>query len=102
MKLFINEFDLDNLHRLARGMAYGEIAVLEGVRTQTIKNRMAPIVQAFGAKSIPNLVAILIASGVLYLPDLYQEVDICIRKYQRKGGDPSRLPIYRLHAVREL
>lgn len=97
-KIYLSEMDLDILHKLARGMSYKQVAMAEGVAEHTIRVRMSLVRLTFGATSMPHLIAILIASAVLYLPDLYQDVDVCIKEYSRtKSGNHG---LYRLRAVR--
>lgn len=100
IRIYISEIDLDILHRIARGMTYKQIAVAEGMSHQTVKNRMANVVRTFGANSMPHLIAILIASAVLYLPDLYQDVDVHVREYKRRSGGRRNYALYQLSAVR--
>lgn len=97
-KIYLSEIDLDILHKLARGMSYKQVALSEGITHQTVKNRMMYVIRTFGANSMAHLVAILIASGVLYLPDLYQEIDVRVRQYRRTGS--QKRPLYQLYAVR--
>lgn len=94
-KIYLSEMDLDILHKLARGMTYKQVAMAEGVAEHTIRVRMSLVRLTFGATSMPHLIAILIASAVLYLPDLYQDVDVYVKEYGRTNHG-----LYRLRAVR--
>jgi DNA-binding CsgD family transcriptional regulator len=98
-KVIISEMDIDTLYKIARGKTYKEIAMLEGMTEQTIKSRMAAIKGVFGAVSMPHLIAILIASDVLRVHDLYQPVDVHVREY-RRVAKYGRSETYRLQAVR--
>lgn len=94
-KIYLSEIDLDILHKIARGMSYKQVAQAEGIVEQTVKERMSLVRLTFGATSMPHLIAILIASAVLYLPDLYQDVDVYVKEYGRTNHG-----LYRLRAVR--
>lgn len=74
-------------------MTYKEIALAEGISVPIIKRRIGKVVHAFGAKSVTNLVAILIASDVLRLQDLYQELSVQVREYKRDGTRGSVRPL---------
>jgi DNA-binding CsgD family transcriptional regulator len=98
-KVIISEMDMDILYKIARGMAYKQIALLEGMTERTVKNRMFDVKQVFNAQSMPHLIAILIASDVLRVQDLYQPVDVHVREY-RRVAKYGRGETYRLQAVR--
>lgn len=93
----ISEVDIEILYLIARGKVYKEIACEVKMRERTIKNRMANLRRAFGAQSMPHLIALLIASDVLRLQDLYQEFDVHVFEYI-PHGTPIRS--YRLTDVR--
>jgi DNA-binding CsgD family transcriptional regulator len=98
MRVFISEIDIDILYRVARGEAYKQIALAEGLAEQTVKERMMSVLQSFGAKSMAHCIAMLIASDILRLSDLYQEIDLVVREYRRGGRSTQS---YNLHAYRE-
>jgi DNA-binding CsgD family transcriptional regulator len=99
-KIILSEIDLDALHKIARGKSYKQVALDEGLTEATIRNRMSAVIRTFGATSITNLVAILIASDVLRLHDLYQDIDVHVREYKRTAVRYGRGATYRLYAVR--
>jgi DNA-binding CsgD family transcriptional regulator len=98
-KVIISEMDMDILYKIARGMAYKQIALLEGTTTRRIIVRMNAVKSIFNAQSMPHLIAILIASDVLRVHDLYQPVDVHVREY-RRVAKYGRSETYRLQAVR--
>lgn len=93
----LSELDIEILYRIARGESYKEIALNEKKGLQTIKNRMNNVLHIFGARSLSHLIAILIASDVLRVHDLYQEFTIEVCEYKPQGW--SRMS-YRLEDVR--
>lgn len=97
MKVRVSEIDLEILYSVARGRAYKEIAREMRIRLQTVKNRMSNILKVFGAQNVTGLVAVLIASDVLRVPDLYQELDVEVFEGGRNSG---RRLSYRLTDVR--
>lgn len=98
MRVRISEIDMDMFYLVARGQAYKQIAVQTGVGEQTVKMRMANLLRVFGAHSMPHLIAILIASDVLRLHDLYQDLDVEVFEYKKTGSGGRRS--YRLTDVR--
>lgn len=97
MRVRVSEIDLEILYLIARGKTHKQIANDLKMKLQTIKNRMKNILNVFGVENTPNLIAVLIASDVLRVHDLYQELDVEVFEYSRNGK--SRLS-YRLTDVR--
>lgn len=97
MKVRVSELDVEILYLIARGKTYKQISLEKKMILQTVKNRMSNLFRVFGCQSMPHLIAVLIASDVLRVPDLYQELDVEVFEYKRKGS--SRLS-YRLTDVR--
>jgi hypothetical protein len=79
-------------------MNHKQIAQMEGVTAHYIRDRVTDLLKMFGASTIVNLVAMLIASDVLRLNDLYQEIDVFVREHSRSKYGRST---YRLRDVRE-
>lgn len=100
MRLFISEQDIDFLHSLARGKTYKQIAENLGITISGLKQRIRPLLNVFGAETVPHLIAICMASGVIDTPELSRDFDIYVREYQRRGGNSTR-QTYSLRAVRD-
>lgn len=100
MRVRVSEIDMEILYMIARGKVYKEIAVTLNLSLRTIGNRMRNILYVFGAESIAHLIAILIASDVLRVHDLYQELDVEVFEYGRGKSVWNRQQSYRLMDVR--
>jgi len=99
MRVRVSEIDQEILYMVARGIPYKQIAGQVGLSLQTVKNRMAKILKVFAANSLPHLIAMLIASDVLRVHDLYFDLEVEVFEYKRNGGGGSRRS-YRLEEVR--
>ena len=99
MRIFISEQDLDLLHRIARGQRFDKIAAELGVGVSTVKQRIKPMLDVFGAKTLPNLIAICLLSGIVDTPELGTRNEVIIREYRRRGG--QKMQSYNLRAVRD-
>lgn len=97
MRVRISEVDMEMLYLIARGFTYKEISASLALSMQTVKNRMANVLRVFGATSMPNLIAMLIASDVLRVQDLYTELDVEVFEH---GVSAYRRQSYRLTDVR--
>ena len=88
---------MEIMYLVARGKSYKQIADILKMRLQTIKNRMRNVIRIFGAENLPHLIAVLIASDVLRVPDLYQELDVEVFENRHRGWNRQS---YRLTDVR--
>lgn len=95
--IVIDEQDLDLLHAVARGKVYKQAGLLLGVSEQTVKKRIHRLLDLFGANHIGHLLAICIATDVVWVPDLNQDVQVMVRSYSRRN---ALVETYRLAELR--
>jgi hypothetical protein len=78
-------------------MTYKQAGAALGVAEQTVKNRISRLLLKFGANHAAHLISICIASDVVSVPDLYQELHVTV-KCHRQGN--ARFEYYDLHKKR--
>lgn len=72
-QVFLSEFDQEILYLLARGKTQTQIAAQVGKNFSSVTQRVQNMQRVFSATTVAHLVAIAIASDIIYVPDLYEE-----------------------------
>lgn len=71
--IYLSEIDVEILYALARGRDLKGIATLVGITYERVRGRTFNLRGIFGAMTHAHLVAIAIASDIIYVPELHDE-----------------------------